>query len=315
MATADILSNSIARRIEHAFPGFVQYLEQILRKAINDTDTEKAGRASSYTSGNVPSLDENSDLEDTGIAATNVTTLDGTQTLTNKTLESPVVEDFSNAIHDHESDEKGGQLDHGDALTGLLDDDHTQYLLVDGTRDMEAPLTFDDSYYWKCQKLTGLEFAAGGSGATWTAPDANTAGGYNLDADAEYVYFGSCVCGDWDAVSDMELIVCWETDVDNSGGNDADEVQIDVEVYMKGESETSTKNQSLSETQIIGKAARYTSYQTTFTIDYDSATDPIEVGDKMAFRLNFDATNSDIADIIVNDAIFRYKSAELHIEV
>ena len=32
------------------------------------------------------------------------------------------------SVHDHETDAQGGQLDHGAALTGLLDDDHPQYL-------------------------------------------------------------------------------------------------------------------------------------------------------------------------------------------
>lgn len=37
-------------------------------------------------------------------------------------------------VHTHESDVQGGKIDHGDALTGLADDDHAQYLLADGSR-------------------------------------------------------------------------------------------------------------------------------------------------------------------------------------
>lgn len=38
--------------------------------------------------------------------------------------------------HDHSSTGlQGGKLDHGLALDGLIDDDHTQYILADGTRD------------------------------------------------------------------------------------------------------------------------------------------------------------------------------------
>ncbi len=60
--------------------------------------------------------------------------LDATQTLTAKTLTTPTIVSFVNATHDHQAAAGGGQLDHGLALTGLGDDDHTQYTLADGTR-------------------------------------------------------------------------------------------------------------------------------------------------------------------------------------
>ena len=40
--------------------------------------------------------------------------------------------------HTHQAAGSGGQLDHGLALTGLADDDHTQYLLAAGTRALSA---------------------------------------------------------------------------------------------------------------------------------------------------------------------------------
>ena len=42
--------------------------------------------------------------------------------------------------HVHQGAGSGGQLDHGLALTGLLDDDHTQYVPTSGVRGIEAPL-------------------------------------------------------------------------------------------------------------------------------------------------------------------------------
>lgn len=83
------------------------------------------------------------DVSDTTMAATGtnkylvasyVVSLDRAETLTNKTLTTPVIGDFTNAGHSHTSSAGGGQLDHGTALTGLGDDDHTQYLLATGTR-------------------------------------------------------------------------------------------------------------------------------------------------------------------------------------
>ena len=41
-----------------------------------------------------------------------------------------------NMVHTHISTAQGGTLDHGAALTGLTDDDHTQYVLADGTRTL-----------------------------------------------------------------------------------------------------------------------------------------------------------------------------------
>ena len=59
---------------------------------------------------------------------------DFTQTLTNKTLTTPTIGSFVNATHTHQNAAGGGTLDHGLALTGLTDDDHTQYLLATGAR-------------------------------------------------------------------------------------------------------------------------------------------------------------------------------------
>lgn len=55
-----------------------------------------------------------------------------TQTLANKTLTTPTIASFTNATHNHQNAAGGGQLDHGAALTGLTDDDHTQYALLAG---------------------------------------------------------------------------------------------------------------------------------------------------------------------------------------
>lgn len=60
-----------------------------------------------------------------------------TDTLTNKTLTTPIIDtptiaNFTNATHAHTSVGQGGILDHGGALAGLTDDDHTQYALLAG---------------------------------------------------------------------------------------------------------------------------------------------------------------------------------------
>jgi hypothetical protein len=176
-------------------------------------------------------------------------------------------------------------------------------------------IRFDDSIYWACFKLPIEAFSPGSSGATWTDPDANTLGGYNLDSSTEHLYSAGFICTDWDESSDLELILFFETDQDNSGGNIGDSVEIDLTVYIKGEGDTSTTSQSLSETITIDQAPRYKAYICTFTIDYDDAGAPVSVGDGLTFDLSFDTANSDISDIIANRAIFRYKTKQVKIEV
>lgn len=48
------------------------------------------------------------------------------------TIITPTIASFVNATHSHQNAAGGGQLDHGLALSGLTDDDHTQYALLAG---------------------------------------------------------------------------------------------------------------------------------------------------------------------------------------
>lgn len=67
-------------------------------------------------------------------ANTTLVGADTAQSLSNKTLITPTIADFTNAQHDHQDSDDGGQLDHGLALTAssLGDDDHLQYALLAG---------------------------------------------------------------------------------------------------------------------------------------------------------------------------------------
>lgn len=55
-----------------------------------------------------------------------MTLIDATQTLTNKTLTTPVIGDFTNATHDHEDNAGGGMIDHDAALTNAGINTHAQ---------------------------------------------------------------------------------------------------------------------------------------------------------------------------------------------
>jgi hypothetical protein len=79
-----------------------------------------------------------------------------TQTLTNKTLTTPTIADFSNATHAHTSNSTGGTLSHSN-LTSLNSDDHTQY--YNQTRG-------DARYTLKTTTLTAGDGLTGGGDLT-----------------------------------------------------------------------------------------------------------------------------------------------------
>ncbi|MFA5377096.1 MAG: hypothetical protein WC455_15200 [Dehalococcoidia bacterium] len=108
---------------------FTEWMQSQLRLVLNQkTD------ALPSASGKVAKFDTDGNLADTNNAPPTgafVGTTD-TQTLSAKTLLLPVIADFTNAGHSHQNTAGGGKLDHGAALTGLTDDDHTQYLFLAG---------------------------------------------------------------------------------------------------------------------------------------------------------------------------------------
>lgn len=74
------------------------------------------------------------------------------------TIVTPTIASFVNAGHNHQDAAGGGQLDHGLALTGLGDDDHTQYLLVSGSRAMTGDLDMGGNTVINAQLSTDSDF-------------------------------------------------------------------------------------------------------------------------------------------------------------
>ena len=126
-------------------PGFIEWIQRKLQTVVGNKTDALPGNAEK-----IAKLDSDGNLASTAkLAPTGdfVGTSDN-QTLTNKTLivpvlNLPIISDFTNANHAHEDELGGGKLSHSDALINLDADDHTQYLLADGTRLITGDLSFD----------------------------------------------------------------------------------------------------------------------------------------------------------------------------
>lgn len=77
------------------------------------------------------------------VASDTFALVNAAQTLVAKTLTTPTIGDFTNAAHNHQAAAGGAKLDHGLALNGLLDDDHTQYVANAIARTISAVHTFN----------------------------------------------------------------------------------------------------------------------------------------------------------------------------
>jgi len=134
---------------------------------------ERIAKNTAATAGNIAKFASDGDIEDSGKAppSGDIVGTSDTQTLTAKTLttptvdqptvnqgtinqgtqeqptinqptiDTPVIADLTDANHNHQAAAGGGQLDHGLALTGLGDDDHALYPLVDNSRGFTAGFT------------------------------------------------------------------------------------------------------------------------------------------------------------------------------
>lgn len=172
------------------------------------------------------------------------------------------------------------------------------------------------SKWWSCNYISMLEVAAGGSGATWTAPDADIVGGYQLNADTEYLYFTVRVCPNWDGASDLRVGLRFEVNVDNTGGADADTVDFQLICYYKGATDIASKTQTLEEPTTVGKSAQYKAFDVVFTIDHDiGGGNDVDISDVISFRLNLETDTSEVDDVIANFAAFAFKTAEGFIQI
>ncbi|KKN78432.1 hypothetical protein LCGC14_0349640 [marine sediment metagenome] len=154
----------------------------------------------------------------------------------------------------------------------------------------------------------------GASGATRTSPDANTLGGWQMNAVGETLYFEAHMEAEWDAASDLIVNAWWEVNVDNTGGTATDTADLQLVVRYKGEGNTAIKTQTVEVATTVGASAQYKQYKTVFTIDHDGSGSEIASLDILSFALNLETDTSEVDDIILNLIELRYATTKPSLE-
>jgi hypothetical protein len=154
----------------------------------------------------------------------------------------------------------------------------------------------------------------GASGATWVAPGTNTTGGWNLTSATNYLDGETDIHTSWDAASDLKFECRFVVNVDNSGGGAGDTVDLRLQVFYKGIGDTACKSQVVEVSTVIGASARYKQFKVVFPIDYDYASNVVEVNDIMSFRLNLETDTSEVDDIVLSDMSVSYLTTHVGIE-
>jgi len=167
--------------------------------------------------------------------------------------------------------------------------------------------------YWFEYGMPALVLSKGGSGATERPPDGNTLGGYRLDADDEYLYYGLSVSDDWDDVSDLTLRIAFEVNVDNTGGNADDRVVFSVDGYYKSVGDTSSHVCTCPGEVVVGQAERYKMF--ICELQMPMAAEGVVDGDTIILRLNLDTLEGDIGSVIVNYVEVTYQAIHPQQEV
>ncbi len=175
-------------------------------------------------------------------------------------------------------------------------------------------ITAQTSVWHHEHDLFATSLNPGASGATRTAPDSNTLGGWQLNAAGETLYFEAHMEAEWDAVSDLIINAWWEVNVDNTGGAGGDTVDLQLVVRYKGAGDTAIKTQTIEVATTVGASARYKQFKTTFTVDYDAASNVIDSLDVLSFALNLETDTSEVDDIILNLVELRYATTKPSLE-
>lgn len=150
-----------------------------------------------------------------------------------------------------------------------------------------------------------------------TATSVGTYRGLTFDADAETANVHFRVPSDWDAASDLSLVVSWTNQASTAVG-DGETVIFLGSLRSKAAAEVLTAGTAASLTTTYTQSGAGTDlelHETTLTIDYDHASQPLAAGDIVGITVSRDmTTDTYAADIHIVDARVEYQSTAIAVE-
>lgn len=182
-----------------------------------------------------------------------------------------------------------------------------------GGLESTKPITMSDSgKAWRSCRLPMENFRRGATAPTPTTR--NGVAGYLFAADAETLYVQFCVTEEWDAESDLELMLYCVLNADETA-NDLIDWETSVISIADHEDVDTAPTQTPGVNHDIGNyntAGIY--HKVAIILDYDDVTCPINPGDNVTIVLSRTAnvgTAGYVAGVIVLDICLRYKINKL----
>lgn len=154
-----------------------------------------------------------------------------------------------------------------------------------------------------------LSFNPGASGATFTVPDGNQLGGWNLTLNSHILYSQSDIHPDWDGASDPTLEMHIENGLQGVAGGDTIDLQIIF--YYKGHGDTTTKTQTVIVATVVGTDTQYSMYDIHFVLDWDLADNVLEKGDVVYAVISIIVGTSEVDDVNIVDAAIWYPTTHV----
>ncbi len=169
-------------------------------------------------------------------------------------------------------------------------------LAAQDIQTIQGHLRTETSIYTNLHHVSMGAADPGASGATWTDPDANTIGGWFLNAVGETLEFSADVHANWDGATDLTVEVCFA--VSDAATNPGDTVDLVLVSYYNAHGDVATKTQS-EEIATATDGTQWTVYVVEFTINYDEAGNLVEAGDEFTFVLHMETDTSEVDDVII----------------
>jgi len=136
-------------------------------------------------------------------------------------------------------------------------------------------------------------------------------GGWQLNADTEYLYFDTHIDDDWDEVTNATVSIYFE--INAAGTAPSDTVDISLVLYLKGLGESVSKNQTVEVATTVGEASQYTLFSARIPLS-SLGVNGFEVYDILSFRLNLETDTSEVDDITICYTEIKYSTTKPALE-